>query len=216
MMLSILGITGLTAYFGLLDIGLPKAGETVLVSGAAGATGSIVGQIAKLKGCRVVGIAGGPEKCRWLKEQAGFDAVIDYKNADVNAQIALHCPEKWDVFFDNVGGDILEAALNHLNLHSRIVMCGGISGYNATDPVPGPANLMNLITNRGRMQGFIILDYLPRAMEAIHELMAWVAAGDIIYQVDLKEGFENIPSTLQRLYTGQNVGKQLLKIANPV
>ena len=216
MMLSILGITGLTAYFGLLDIGLPKAGETVLVSGAAGATGSIVGQIAKLKGCRVVGIAGGPEKCRWLKEQAGFDAVIDYKNADVNAQIALHCPEKWDVFFDNVGGDILEAALNHINLHSRIVMCGGISGYNATDPVPGPANLMNLITNRGRMQGFIILDYLPRAMEAIHELMAWVAAGDIIYQVDLKEGFENIPSTLQRLYTGQNVGKQLLKIANPV
>ena len=216
MMLSILGITGLTAYFGLLDIGLPKAGETVLVSGAAGATGSIVGQIAKLKGCRVVGIAGGPEKCRWLKEQAGFDAVIDYKNADVNAQIALHCPEKWDVFFDNVGGDILEAALNHLNLHSRIVMCGGISGYNATDPVPGPANLMNLITNRGRMQGFIILDYLPRAMEAIHELMAWVAAGDIIYQVDLKEGFENIPSTLQRLYTGQNVGQQLLKIANPV
>lgn len=216
MMLSILGITGLTAYFGLLDIGLPKAGETVLVSGAAGATGSIVGQIAKLKGCRVVGIAGGPEKCRWLKEQAGFDAVIDYKNADVNAQISLHCPEKWDVFFDNVGGDILEAALNHLNLHSRIVMCGGISGYNATDPVPGPANLMNLITNRGRMQGFIILDYLPRAMEAIHELMAWVAAGDIIYQVDLKEGFENIPSTLQRLYTGQNVGKQLLKIANPV
>ncbi len=216
MMLSILGITGLTAYFGLLDIGLPKAGETVLVSGAAGATGSIVGQIAKLKGCRVVGIAGGPEKCRWLKEQAGFDAVIDYKNADVNAQIALHCPEKWDVFFDNVGGDILEAALNHLNLHSRIVMCGGISGYNATDPVPGPANLMNLITNRGRMQGFIILDYLPRAMDAIHELMAWVAAGDIINQVDLKEGFENIPSTLQRLYTGQNVGKQLLKIANPV
>lgn len=216
MMLSVLGITGLTAYFGLLEHGQPKAGETVLVSGAAGATGSIVGQIAKLKGCRVVGIAGGPEKCQWLKDKAGFDAVIDYKNEDVNAQIAHHCPAKWDIFFDNVGGSILEAALDHLNLYSRVVLCGGISGYNATKPVPGPANLMNLVTNRGRMQGFIILDYLPRAMEAIQDLMAWVASGDITYQIDLQEGFENIPGTLQRLYTGQNLGKQLLKIADPV
>jgi NADPH-dependent curcumin reductase CurA len=214
MMLSILGITGTTAYFGLLDHGQPKAGETVLVSGAAGATGSIAGQIAKLKGCRVVGIAGGPEKCAWLKDEAGFDAVIDYKNDNVSEKIAIHCPDKWDVFFDNVGGPILEAALNHLNLHSRVVMCGGIANYNNTEPAPGPNNLMNLVTNRGRMQGFIILDYLPRMMEAIEALMGWAAAGDITYQVDVQEGFDNIPRTLQRLYTGENVGKQLLKIAD--
>ena len=216
MMLSILGITGMTAYFGLMDHGQPKAGETVLVSGAAGATGSAVGQIAKLKGCRVVGIAGGPEKCAWLKDVAGFDAVIDYKNENVSEQIAIHCPDKWDVFFDNVSGPILEAALNHLNLYSRVVMCGGIANYNNTEPAPGPNNLMNLVTNRGRMQGFIILDYLPRAMEAIEALMGWVASGDIIYQVDMQEGFDNIPRTLQRLYTGENLGKQLLKIADPV
>ncbi|MDA8903946.1 NADP-dependent oxidoreductase, partial [Porticoccaceae bacterium] len=168
------------------------------------------------KGCRVVGIAGGPEKCAWLKDVAGFDAVIDYKNENVSEQIAIHCPDKWDVFFDNVGGPILEAALNHLNLYSRVVMCGGIANYNNTEPAPGPNNLMNLVTNRGRMQGFIILDYLPRAMEAIEALMGWVASGDIIYQVDMQEGFDNIPRTLQRLYTGENLGKQLLKIADPV
>ena len=212
MMLSVLGITGLTAYFGLLDIGQPRPGETVLVSGAAGATGSIVGQIAKLKGCRVVGIAGGPQKCAWLQDEGGFDAVIDYKHENVSTQIARHCPDKWDIFFDNVGGSILEAALDNINLRSRVVLCGGISGYNATEPVPGPSNLMNLITNRGRMEGFIILDYLPRAAEAIQDLMAWVASGELKYQIDLQEGFENIPGTLQRLYTGQNLGKQLLKI----
>ena len=212
--LSVLGGTGLTAYFGLLEIGQPKAGETVLVSGAAGSTGSFVGQIAKIKGCRVVGIAGGPDKCRWLKETAGFDAVIDYKNEDVNAQIALHCPDKWDVFFDNVGGPILEAALDHINLRSRVVLCGSISGYNATGPIPGPSNLSNLTINRARMEGFVILDYMPRAMEAIEDLMAWNSSGQLIYQVDLQEGFENIPATLQRLYAGKNLGKQLLKISS--
>ena len=212
MMLSVLGITGLTAYFGLLEIGQPKLGDTVLVSGAAGSTGSFVGQIAKIKGCRVVGIAGGPDKCRWLKETAGFDAVIDYKNEDVNAQIAHHCPDKWDVFFDNVGGSILEAALDHVNLRSRIVLCGSISGYNATRPIPGPSNLSNLTVNRARMEGFVILDYMPRAMEAIQDLMSWVSSGELIYQVDVQEGFENIPTTLQRLYNGKNLGKQLLKI----
>ena len=216
MMLSVLGITGLTAYFGLLEHGQPKAGETVLISGAAGATGSIVGQIAKLKGCRVVGIAGGPEKCQWLKDTAGFDAVIDYKNENVDEQIGIHCPDKWDVFFDNVSGPILEAALNHLNLYSRVVMCGGIANYNAEQPVPGPSNLANLVTSRGRMQGFVILDYLPRAMEAAQDIMGWVAAGDLTYKIDMQEGFDNIPSTLQRLYTGQNFGKQLLKIADPI
>lgn len=212
LMLSVLGITGLTAYFGMLELGEPKAGETVLVSGAAGATGSVAGQIARIKGCRVVGIAGGSRKCDWLKEQAGFDEVIDYKSEDVAQRIAETCPEKWDVFFDNVGGPILEAALNHLNLYSRIVLCGGIANYNAIDPVPGPNNLMNLVTNRGRMQGFIILDYLPRALEAVEALLGWVGAGKLAYEVDVQEGFENIPKTLQRLYTGENFGKQLLRL----
>ena len=212
LMLSVLGITGLTAYFGMLELGEPKAGETVLVSGAAGATGSVAGQIARIKGCRVVGIAGGSRKCDWLKEQAGFDEVIDYKSEDVAQRIAETCPEKWDVFFDNVGGPILEAALNHLNLYSRIVLCGGIANYNAIDPVPGPNNLMNLVTNRGRMQGFIILDYLPRALEAVDALLGWVGAGELAYEVDVQEGFENIPKTLQRLYTGENFGKQLLRL----
>ena len=215
MMLSILGITGMTAYFGLMDIGMPEAGETVLISGAAGATGSVVGQIAKLKGCRVIGIAGGKKKCDWLIEKAGFDAVIDYKSEDVSAQIAHHCPNKWDIFFDNVGGEILEAALNHINLYGRVILCGAISTYNNKHPEPGPNNLMTLVTNRGRMQGFIILDFLPRAMEAIEHLMGWVASGDIVYEVDMAEGFENIPDTIKRLYTGENFGKQLLKIGEP-
>jgi NADPH-dependent curcumin reductase CurA len=216
MMLSVLGITGLTAYFGLLDLGKPQPGETVLVSGAAGATGSVAGQIARIKGCKVVGIAGGAEKCAWLKNEAGFDEVIDYKNEDVNARIGATCPTKLDIYFDNVGGDILEAALNHINLNARVVMCGGISGYNATEPVPGPSNLMNLVTTRSRMEGFIILDYLPRAAEAVSDLLGWIASGELKYQIDLQEGFENIPDTLQRLFTGQNLGKQLLKIADPV
>ena len=215
MMLSVLGITGLTAYFGLLDLGQPQASETVLVSGAAGATGSIAGQIARIRGCRVVGIAGGSEKCAWLKDEAGFDDVIDYKNEDVNARISQTCPNKLDVYFDNVGGDILEAALNHLNLKARIVMCGGISGYNATQPIPGPSNLMNIVTTRSRIEGFIFFDYTARAPEAIKELLGWVGSGDLKYQVDVQEGFDNIPDTLQRLFTGKNLGKQLLKIADP-
>ncbi len=213
MMMSVLGVTGLTAYFGLLDLGEPKAGETVLVSGAAGATGSVAGQIAKIKGCRVVGIAGGPEKCAWLKEN-GFDDVIDYKNEDVDARIGETCPNKVDVFFDNVGGEILEAALNHINMKARVVLCGGISAYNATEPVPGPVNLMNLVIMRARMEGFIVIDYMDRAGEAIAEIMQWVQSGDLHYQVDIEEGFENIPDTLNRLFTGKNLGKQLLKIAD--
>ena len=185
MMLSVLGITGLTAYFGMLDLGTPKPGETVLVSGAAGATGSVAGQIARIKGCRVVGIAGGAAKCAWLKDEASFDAVIDYKQGNINDQIRATCPDKIDVYFDNVGGEILEAALNHINLRARIVMCGGISGYNTTEPTPGPANLMNLVTNRARMEGFIILDYLPRAAEAIADLLQWIGTSDLKYQINL-------------------------------
>jgi NADPH-dependent curcumin reductase CurA len=212
MMLSLLGITGLTAYFGMTDLGQPKAGDTVLVSGAAGATGSVAGQVAKRMGCRVVGIAGGKEKCAWLLEKAGFDAVIDYKSENVSQRIAELCPNKLDVFFDNVGGEILEAALNHLNLRARVVLCGGIANYNATEPVPGPTNLMNLVINRARMEGFIVLDYLPRAGEAIQALSTWAAKGELVYEVDVQAGFENIPQTLQRLYTGENFGKQLLRL----
>lgn len=214
--LGVLGITGLTAYFGLLDLGDPKAGETVLVSGAAGATGSVVGQIARIKGCRVIGIAGGAEKCRWLKEKARFDEVIDYKAENVDARIAELCPKKVDVFFDNVGGEILEAALNHINMHARVVLCGGISGYNATEPQPGPSNLMNLVIMRARMEGFIVIDYAPRFGEGAMALMGWINKGELVHLEDIQEGFENIPSTLSRLFTGQNRGKQLLKIADPV
>ena len=212
--LSVLGTTGQTAYWGLLDLGKPQGGETVLVSGAAGATGSVAGQIARIKGCRVIGIAGGPEKCAWLTEQARFDGAIDYKNEAVDARIGELCPNRVDIFFDNVGGGILEAALNHIALRARVVMCGGISGYNATAPVPGPANLMNVVLMRARMEGFIVIDYMDRFAAAARELMGWVQSGELIYQVDVREGFEHIPETLTRLFTGQNRGKQLLKIAD--
>ncbi|MCZ6460596.1 MAG: NADP-dependent oxidoreductase [Gammaproteobacteria bacterium] len=216
MPLGVLGVTGMTAYWGLLDLGQPKQGDTVLVSGAAGATGSVAGQIARIKGCRVIGIAGGPEKCSWLQEIAHFDGVIDYKNEDVDQRIGQLCPDKVDVFFDNVGGEILEAALNHLNMNARVVLCGGISGYNATEPQPGPNNLMNLVIMRARMEGFIVIDYMDRAHIAIPELIGWIESGELVDQEDVQEGFENIPGTLNRLFTGQNVGKQILKIADPV
>ncbi|NIP16116.1 MAG: zinc-binding dehydrogenase [Pseudomonadales bacterium] len=213
--LGALGVTGLTAYWGMLDLGQPKAGETVLVSGAAGATGSVAGQIARIKGCRVVGIAGGPEKCAWLKNEARFDDVIDYKSDDVDGRIGELCPDRVDVFFDNVGGGILEAALNHINMRARVVLCGGISGYNATEPQPGPVNLMNLVIMRARMEGFIVIDYMDRSHIAVPELLGWISSGEIVHQEDVQEGFENIPDTLNRLFTGRNIGKQLLKIADP-
>ena len=213
--LSVLGTTSLTAYFGLLDVGQPVAGETVLVSGAAGATGSAVAQIARLKGCRVVGIAGGAEKCQWLREACHVDAVIDYKAEDVDDRIGALCPDGVNVFFDNVGGDTLESAIGHMADFGRIVLCGAISGYNDTEPAPGPRNLMLLVTRRIRMQGFIVLDYLDRAGEAIAALSEWVAAGDLAWREDVQSGFENIPTTLQRLFDGRNQGKQLLKLADP-
>lgn len=213
--LGVLGITGQTAYWGLLDLGKPQPGDTVLVSGAAGATGSVAGQIARIKGCRVVGIAGGEEKCKWLTETARFDAAIDYKSENVDERIGELCPNGVNVYFENVGGPILEAALNHLALRARIVMCGGISGYNDTEPTPGPRNLMNLIIQRARMEGFIVLDYMDRAAQAVTELVGWVKSGELVHQEDIQEGFENIPDTLNRLFTGRNLGKQLLKVADP-
>ena len=215
MALSIFGSTSLTAYFGLLDVGQPQPGETVLVSGAAGATGSVVAQIARLKGARVVGIAGGADKCQWLREACKVDAVIDYKREDLPSRIAQLCPEGVNVFFDNVGGDTLEAALANMADFGRIVLCGAIAGYNDETPRPGPRNLMNVVTRRLRMQGFIVIDYLARANEAIAALAEWVAAGELAWREDVQEGFENIPATLQRLFDGRNQGKQLLKLADP-
>ena len=210
--LSVFGVTGLTAYFGLLDVGQPEAGETVLVSGAAGSTGSIVGQIAKIKGCRVVGIAGSDEKCAWLIDDLGFDGAINYKTDNVPAAIRRHCPEGVDVFFDNVGGDILEAAIGNLALRGRIVLCGAISQYNDTAPRPGPRNLGILISQRGRMQGFIILDYMARAMEAITDLGTWMMEGKLTYAVDVVDGLDNAPAALERLFTGANTGKVLVRL----
>ena len=210
--LSVFGVTGLTAYFGLLDVGRPVAGETVLVSGAAGATGSVVGQIAKIKGCRVVGIAGSDEKCAWLTDELGFDAAINYRTEQVGAAIRATCPKGVDVFFDNVGGDILEAAIGNLALRGRVVLCGAIATYNDTAPRPGPNNLSLLISQRGRMEGFIILDYMSRANEAIGELAGWVMGGDVKFAVDVVDGLENAPVALDRLFTGANQGKVMVRL----
>ena len=209
-----MGITGLTAYFGFLDVGKPQKGDTVVVSGAAGATGSVVGQIAKIKGCRVIGIAGGPEKCKWLVEDGGFDAAIDYKNEDVNARLRELCPDGINVFYDNVGGEILEAALNNIAVGSRVVICGGISGYNTEAEMPaGPKNYMNIVIRPSTMQGFLLGQYGERFGEAAQQLAAWIQSGDLKFAVDVQEGFDNVPKTFLRLFHGQNLGKQLCKIA---
>jgi NADPH-dependent curcumin reductase CurA len=210
--LSVLGITGITAYFGLLEVGALRDGETVVVSGAAGATGSVAGQIAKQKGCRVVGIAGGSRKCAWLTERAHFDAAIDYKSDDVGARLDAHCPDGIDVFFDNVGGPALDEVLARIARGARIVVCGAISRYNDEKPAPGPSNYYRIVAQRGRLQGFVVLDYLLRAGEAIEVLAKWEGEGAIAWEVDVQRGFENVPKTLLRLYTGDNFGKQLLEL----
>lgn len=213
--LSVFGTTSLTAYFGLLDIGQPQAGDTVLVSGAAGATGSVVAQIARIKGCRVVGIAGGQEKCEWLLNECKLDAVIDYKSEDIGTRIGELCPDGVNVFFDNVGGDTLEAAITHMADHGRIALCGAISQYNEEQLQPGPNNLMILVARRVRMEGFIVLDFLHRAQEAIDDLTNWVMAGEMAWREDIQSGFDKVPDTLLRLFDGRNQGKQLLKLADP-
>ena len=213
--LSVYGVTGLTAYFGLLDVGEPREGETVVISGAAGATGSVAGQIAKIKGCRVIGIAGGTKKCNWLTEEANFDAAIDYKSADLAETLRELCPNGIDLVFDNVGGEFLDTALTLINMNARIVLCGAISTYNNESPAPGPSNYMSLVIMRAKMEGFIVLDYLDRFPEAISSLSNWVEEGKITYLEDIQEGIEKAPDTLVRLFTGQNFGKQLLKISDP-
>jgi NADPH-dependent curcumin reductase CurA len=213
--MGVLGLNGITAYFGLLEVGRPQPGETVVVSGAAGATGSVVGQIAKIRGCRVIGIAGGAEKCRWLTGEAGFDAAIDYKSERVERRLTELCPEGIDVFFDNVGGEILDAALGNLALRGRVVLCGAIAMYNEKVPPAGPRNYLSLLVKRGRMEGFIVLDFMPRAGEAVAALTQWVHEGRLKHEEDVREGLENAPQTLQRLFDGKNRGKQLLKVAEP-
>ena len=211
--LSVYGVTGLTAYFGMFDVAQPKQGETVVVSGAAGAVGSVAGQIGKIIGCRVVGIAGGPEKCAWVTDDLGFDACIDYKSDDVSARLRETCPGGIDVFFDNVGGEILDAVLAQINLHARIALCGAISQYDTATLSPGPRNFLNLIPQRGRMEGFILLDYRDRFLDAILQLGQWVQEGRIRYAEDIVEGLENAPGAFRRLFSGQNTGKLIIKVA---
>ena len=211
-----LGATGMTAYFGLMDIGKPKAGETVVVSAAAGAVGSMVGQIAKLQGCRIVGIAGSDTKCKWLTETAGFDAAINYKSEDVGAALDKHCPDGVDVNFENVGGEIMDAVIARLNDFSRMPLCGLISTYNDTEPTPGPYNFSNLLMRRTLIKGFIIIDYYDRFAEGIQAMAGWLMEGKIKYETDVVEGLENAPASLERLFTGKNLGKLVVKVSEEV
>jgi len=215
MSMSMLGVTGLTAYFGMLDVCQPKSGETVLVSGAAGATGSIAAQIAKIAGTRVVGIAGGAKKCSILTGELGLDAAIDYRSEPVARRLKELCPRGIDAYFDNVGGEILEAALANLAIGARIALCGAISAYNETVPGPGPRNYTNLIVCRAKMQGFLVTDHATRFPEAIADLARWAGEGKLRDRVDIVDGLENAPEAFRRLFTGENLGKQLVRIAEP-
>jgi NADPH-dependent curcumin reductase CurA len=211
--LGVLGVSGLTAYFGLLDVGRPEPGQTVVVSGAAGSVGSVVGQIARVKGCRAVGIAGGEEKCRWLVDDLGFDAAIDYKRGELRQQLREHAPDGVDVFFDNVGGSVLEAVLARLARGARVVLCGAISQYNATEAPRGPANYMQLLVARASMTGFVIFDYADRYDEGRAELERWLRDGELRSREDVVHGrIESFPDVLLRLFHGENTGKLVLAL----
>jgi NADPH-dependent curcumin reductase CurA len=211
--LNVFGINGMTAYFGLLEVGRMAEGDTVVVSGAAGATGSTVGQIAKLKGAgKVVGIAGGPEKCAYVVEKLGFDAAVDYKAPRLGSSLHEHCPNGIDVYFDNVGGTILNTALAQLAMRGRVVLCGAISAYNATERIEGPANYINLIPKRGRMEGFLVFDYARRYPEAQGEILTWLLEGKLNHDEHVVEGLENAPKALNLLFTGGNTGKVVVKL----
>lgn len=207
-----LGMPGMTAYFGILEVGKIKEGDVVLVSGAAGAVGSVVGQIAKIKGCKVIGIAGGAEKCKYLVEELGYDGAIDYKNENVSKGIKEHCPKGIDVYFDNVGGDILDAALARLRMHARIVICGAISQYNNTTKIVGPSNYLSLLVNRATMQGMVVMDYAKNYREAAMNMGMWMAQGKLKSKEDVYEGIENFHDTFQRLFSGDKKGKLVLKV----
>ncbi len=211
--LAVLGMTGMTAYFGLLDVGALKEGETVVVSGAAGAVGSVVGQLAKIKGCRVVGIAGGAEKCAWIVDELGFDAAIDYRSESVGRALREKAPDGVDVYFDNVGGEILDAALARLRHGARVVICGAISTYNAESAPAGPANYMSLLVNRARMEGFLVFDYVGRFADAVVEMGGWLREGRLHSREDVVRGsITDFPDTLLKLFRGENTGKLILQI----
>ncbi len=212
--LSVLGVPGMTAYFGLLEIGRPVAGETVVVSAAAGAVGQLVGQIAKIKGCRVVGIAGGAEKCRFITDELGFHAAVDYKLEDVRAALRERCPDRVDVYFDNVGGEILDTVLTRLARHARVVICGSISQYNNQGRPRGPSNYMSLLVDRARMEGFVVFDYAKRYAEATVELAGWLADGRLKSLEHVVTGIEHFPETLLKLYSGANFGKLILSVGD--
>lgn len=212
--LNALGMPGMTGYFGLLDVGKAKAGDTVLVSGAAGAVGQTVGQVARIKGCRVVGIAGGKAKCDFVVKELKFDACIDYKGGNIRDGLKEHCPKGVDVYFDNVGGEILDAALARINRGARIVICGAISQYNNTTPVKGPANYLSLLVNRASMQGMVVFDYADRYGVAVKDIAQWMKEGKFISKEDIVPGIENFPATLNRLFSGGNFGKLVLKVAD--
>jgi NADPH-dependent curcumin reductase CurA len=211
--LGALGVPGLTAYFGLLDIGQPKEGETLVVSAAAGAVGAVTGQIGKIKGCRVVGIAGGPDKCRYIVDELGFDAAIDYKNQDVRAELARHCPKGIDIYFDNVGGEILDIVLSMLARRARVSICGAISQYNNGETIEGPRNYMSLLNNHARMEGFVVFDYAARYADGMKELTGWAMSDKLTAREDVVEGLETFPDTLQKLFRGENFGKLVIKVA---
>ncbi len=211
--MSVLGATGLTAWFGMCDIGQPKPGETVVVSAAAGAVGSIAGQIAKLKGARVIGIAGGKAKCDWLTGELGFDGAIDYKNEDVGAALDRLCPNGIDVNFENVGGDIMDAVVSRMNNFGRMPLCGMISTYNDTDRPSGPKDFARVLMHRLTIRGFIIIDFLPRAGEAMAELIPWVTSGQLKWKVHVDQGLEGAMTSLQRLFTGDHDGKLLIQVS---
>jgi NADPH-dependent curcumin reductase CurA len=210
--LGVLGTTGMTAYFGLYKIGKPFPGDTLVVTGAAGATGSVVGQIGKIGGCKVIGVAGGPEKCRWLVEELGFDAAIDYKAGEVRRQLKEHAPDGIDVLWDNVGGKIFNDLLAELAMHARVVVCGGISRYETGQMPAGPENYFNLIFKRATMEGFIVLDWMSEYPWARARMKRWIREGKIKFKEDVQEGLENAPRTLMRLFKGENFGKQMLKL----
>ena len=210
--LGVLGMPGMTAYFGILEVGKIQSGDVVVVSGGAGAVGSVVGQIAKIKGCYVVGIAGGKEKCDYITNQLGFDAAIDYKSQNVFEAVKETCPKGIDVYFDNVGGEILEAALSRLRKKARIVICGAISQYNNIDDMKGPRNYMSLLVNRATMQGMVVMDYADRYPEAMQEMAGWMQQGNLKSKETIFEGIENFQETFKRLFTGDKLGKLILKV----
>jgi NADPH-dependent curcumin reductase len=209
--LSALGMPGMTAYFGLLDIGNPQPGQTVVVSAASGAVGALVGQIARIKGARAVGLAGGPEKCRYVTEELGFDACIDYKNEDIGKGLSKTCPKGIDVYFDNVGGEILDLCLARLARKARVIICGAISQYNNTGPVSGPKNYLTLLVQNARMEGFVVFNYAHRYAEGMRDMAAWLHEGKLKSREDIVDGLETFPETLLKLFTGENFGKLMIK-----